>query len=310
MDIAVSNLRHLDVRSSLVDAAAMTSQWDAVTGSKVGALQSALTFGAVESALGRLQHSNLSSALGAWRSDLGRLPSLTLGLDERVLRGPSTYVEHIQSKFDALGRLSTFTLPSVDPTGILDSEHVAELITRGWCVPLHASEEEARAIAEQFTHDEARAHERMCQLIRDHIDSIETEVAQECPHRQSILRDAFAAHRDGTFNLSVPIFLAQSDGIWHERCGHNLFGGNIHDVIAAAQGGRAKGGIIERLLQALTNAEWKLRQPRKKRPAGFSDLNRHRVLHGEATDYGTEINSLQAIALLHFSSAILRSHKN
>ena len=195
----------------------------------------------------------------------------------------------------------------VDIEDLFREEHANTLIENDWCVPMHASERQVVAVAELFKTDPDAATDRMCELVRNQIDSIETDVVQQFPHRETILREAFTAHRQRMFNLSVPVFIAQSDGFWHERCGHNLFGDNIRDVIAATQGERVKGGIIERLLQSLTNPKWKLRQSRKKRAVGFSDLNRHQVLHGEVTDYGTEENSLKAIALLHFSSVILPS---
>jgi len=37
----------------------------------------------------------------------------------------------------------------------------------------------------------------------------------------------------------------------------------------------------------------------------FVGLNRHQVLHGESTQYGTEMNSLKAISLLNYVAHIL-----
>ncbi len=36
------------------------------------------------------------------------------------------------------------------------------------------------------------------------------------------------------------------------------------------------------------------------REAGFNQLNRHQVVHGESLDYGTETNSLKAISFLFY----------
>ncbi|WP_419945094.1 hypothetical protein [Candidatus Poriferisodalis sp.] len=307
METATRNFGQLDAGSLLVDAAATMTRWDALVGLGVGARQSAQTFSAVESTLGRLDHSHSLSAIGSWRSDLGRMSNSTLGLDAHLLGRPGVHVEHILSKLNALARAGVVTRYRVDPTDLVDSEHLAVLIANDWYLPFEATDAEIRAVVEQFEHDKAGANERMCRLIRDHLDRIETDIVQQSPHRESILREAFAAHREGRFNLSIPAILPQIDGIWHERCGHNLFGSDIRKVVAAAQDPQVKGGIIARLLQSLTNPEWKLRQPRRKRAAGFVALNRHQVLHGEVTDYGTEENSLKAIALLHFSSFVLPS---
>lgn len=301
------NHRHLDADRPLVDTAATMSRWDTLMSPRVGALHTTRSFSTVESTLGRLQHSYSASAIESLRNDLGRLSTLTLGPGEQLLRHLGMYVKHIQSSFDALARAGVVTRYRVDPTDLVDSEHLAVLIANDWYLPFEASDAEIRAVVEQFRHDKAGANERMCRLIRDHLDRIETDIAQQSPHREAILREAFAAHREGRFSLSIPAILPQIDGIWHERCGHNLFGSDIRKVIAAAQDPQLKGGFIARLLQSLTNPDWKLRQPRRKRAAGFVALNRHQVLHGEVTDYGTEENSLKAIALLHFSSVVLPS---
>ena len=95
--------------------------------------------------------------------------------------------------------------------------------------------------------------------------------------------------------------------MWLDRCGRNLFGGNIDETIEIAMAGHVRGGIAGKLLRSLTNSQWQLRQSKKERAAGFGELNRHQVLHGEVTDYDTEENSLRAIALLHFSGFMLPS---
>ena len=43
----------------------------------------------------------------------------------------------------------------------------------------------------------------------------------------------------------------------------------------------------------------------KDRSIGFSELNRHQIIHGEVTDYGTEENSLKAVAFLNFCALVL-----
>ena len=53
---------------------------------------------------------------------------------------------------------------------------------------------------------------------------------------------------------------------------------------------------------------WPLAMTRGKRaqqPRDFTELNRHRVLHGEVTNYGTEQNSLKAISLLNYCATVL-----
>ena len=195
-------------------------------------------------------------------------------------------------------------------SSIIGSEGFEVLIENGWYTFADMSAREVRSIADQFLDDPDAANERLCQRIRNRVDRIETELAQRFPGRRSVLADAFAAHRRGIFNLSTPIFITQADGMWLERCGRNLFDGELEATLRAALGDRVPDGIIDRLLRTLASDQWKLRWSKNRRAKGFADLNRHQVLHGEVTDYGTEENSLKAIALLHFSSTILPQPEN
>ena len=189
---------------------------------------------------------------------------------------------------------------------IVGAEGFEVLVENGWYVLSDTSARDVRSIADQFESDPDAANMRMHHWVRDRVDPIEADLTKEFPNRARILADAFAAHRQGSFNLSVPVLIAQTDGIWHERTGRNLFSDDLDKTLQAARGERVRGGVVDRLLQTLTNDQWKLRQSKKNRSAGFSDLNRHQVLHGEVCDYGTEENSLKAIALLHFSNFVLR----
>lgn len=191
-------------------------------------------------------------------------------------------------------------------SGIIGSEGFDVLIENGWYAFADMSALEVRSIADQLLDNPDAATERLCQRVRDRVDQVENELTQQFPSRRSVLADAFAAHRHGTFNLSVPVFIAQADGIWRERCGRNLFQGELEGTLRTALGDRVPGGIIDRLLQTLASDQWKLRWSQKSRAAGCSDLNRHEVLHGEVTGYGNEANSLKAISMLHFSNFVLR----
>lgn len=207
-------------------------------------------------------------------------------------------------------RLTSITGLRIDFEDLFGDEQANTLIEHGWCVLMDAPESSLRAVAELFRTDPEAAGERMRELVRSQVDSIERDVVEQFPRREEVLRDAFDAHRQGKFTLSVPVLMTQIDGFWHERCGRNLFGTPIAETIEFAMVGHARDGIAGQLLRSLANEKWPLRQSKKERAVGFSELNRHKVLHGEDTDYGTEEHSLKMIALLHFSSAMLSRSQN
>ena len=122
------------------------------------------------------------------------------------------------------------------------------------------------------------------------------------PSRDAILTDAFEAHRKGKYTLSVPVFLAQADGIFAEesRGGPTVFMERERKTAAADHSDRAPVTVVKRWLDVFGNVLplWMSRKDRSS--ASFEGLNRHLVLHGESVDYHTEENSLKAISLLHY----------
>ena len=69
--------------------------------------------------------------------------------------------------------------------------------------------------------------------------------------------------------------------------------------------GQMQNDLAREMVRVLLDCDWPLIMTRGARPDGFAGLNRHQVLHGEVTDYGTEENSLKAIALLNYCAFVL-----
>lgn len=151
---------------------------------------------------------------------------------------------------------------------------------------------------------EAGEVEEVEQLLEEHFEaratSIEASLAELFPDRRVILGKAFSAHHRGDFELSVPVFLAQADGICSDRCGEKLFGRS-----------RGKPRTAKYVEQVAANAfqEATLHFLSEPMPISASpdspdfvarSLNRHAVLHGTSTTYGTKRNSLKAISLLQY----------
>ena len=150
----------------------------------------------------------------------------------------------------------------------------------------------------------ASARQVFINKFREDADKLEQTLVEQFPRQAPIISDAFAAHRRGDFNLSVPVFFAQADGIAWDRFGKTLFSSKtIREADRLASDIRED--ILRELFLALMWPEWPHALPVSERPDGFAGLNRHQVMHGESCDYGTEENSLKAMALLNFCSFIL-----
>lgn len=140
--------------------------------------------------------------------------------------------------------------------------------------------------------------------FRDDTDKLEAALVDRFPKRAPVISDAFAAHRRRSYNLSIPVFFAQADGIAWDRFGKTLFSRRTIDE-ADRLASDLREAVLRELFLALMWPKWPLALPASERPDEFDSLNRHQVMHGEVCDYGTEENSLKAMSLLNFCSFIL-----
>jgi hypothetical protein len=137
------------------------------------------------------------------------------------------------------------------------------------------------------------------------VTEIEQSVSAKFPHRGHLIRSAFEAHRREEFDLSVPVLFAQADGICKETIDHYLFTSQDKKPSTAIYVQQiAADTYSAALLSPLANT-LPINVSEKQRPAGFSSLNRHMVLHGESLDYGNRTNSLKAISLINYVSYVL-----
>lgn len=139
-----------------------------------------------------------------------------------------------------------------------------------------------------------------------HAEELCTNLYVWHPRRIQIISKTWKAHTQRDYELSVPIFLAQADGICQELTGFELFGKNGPEPRTAAYVRRFKGTpfrltLLEPFLHLLPISASTRNGSSKKLL-----LNRHAILHGESTDYGTRINSVKAFALLYYAAWVFR----
>jgi hypothetical protein len=154
--------------------------------------------------------------------------------------------------------------------------------------------------------NEAAANEALCDYLEGKLDSIEAAVASRFPARRRFVEAALAAHRRHEYALSIPLLLAQTDGICKDITDEHFFIGKDKRPgtapyvarVAAANGFQA--ALLSPLAETLPISQ------RANRSDDFDGLNRHLVLHGESLDYDTRTNSFKAISLIHFVARALR----
>jgi len=184
------------------------------------------------------------------------------------------------------------------------------LAQRGWFVAgsLYTSQYQAlKKAIEQGK--EAEIEDFMMQHVRSITNHTASGADAKWPHRRAILADAFDAHSKKLYTLSVPIMLAQADGMALEILGAFLFTNKKGKIVEKAkemiegefeQRSLAKsflGLLIETSGLRISTDE---RDNQNAKGLSVSPLNRHGVLHGIDCDYPKECNSLRAIALIDF----------
>ena len=138
----------------------------------------------------------------------------------------------------------------------------------------------------------------LVRFFRERLNAIEQELKDAYPHRSHLFKDAFDAHRTKKYNLSIPVFLSQADGIWQERFSVNLFIGRGRESVAEKYVSDLEHIPAVYLMHPFSISTSPLWIPQGKRKPSFDEFNRHQVLHGASVNYGTEENSLKAISLL------------
>jgi hypothetical protein len=164
----------------------------------------------------------------------------------------------------------------------------------------------------------------MAEYYRKNFEFFSRALLEAHPNRAQALTAALNAHKAGGsdgYYLSIPVFVAQSDGLLTEitktdksalmraRGGTELRGSEaLRKMLAADQESLDLIDPILRLHELdLFKSESERQVAARKSGATFIALNRHQVMHGESWDYGSETNSLKAFSLLAFVGLHLRT---
>lgn len=155
----------------------------------------------------------------------------------------------------------------------------------------------------------SEVEQALSEYFEEHLDEIETSISEKFPHRSHLIKSALKAHQRQEYELSIPVLLAQTDGICFEVASESLFRKeNKNPRTAKFVKQVASDTFWAALLSPLANTI-PINQSEKERPANFVELNRHMVLHGESLDYGTKINSLKTISLINYVAHVLTFDK-
>jgi len=179
----------------------------------------------------------------------------------------------------------------------------------GWYLDPEMSLPELAPLAESLQRGDSTDAERsLADHYRVRLPQIKQELVSWYPARAGIIMPGFEAHRRGEYVLSIPVLLAQADGICKERLGVSLYSRqkrNGPPVTAKAIKKQELDPIEAAMLHPL-EIPLPISASENELKRLLNVLNRHEVLHGISVDYGTEVNSLKAISLLYYVASVLR----
>jgi hypothetical protein len=182
---------------------------------------------------------------------------------------------------------------------------LAALAKEGWYVDPEMGLPFIMSLVRLFEEGQAGAVDiQLSSYFDQRSEAIRDRLCDQFPSRAQILVAAFRAHSRGEYDLSVPVFLAQADGICLELTGVQLYSKRsdgkttkVSEAIAAFD----VDDFVRALLYPLTEV-FPITFNSRERVGQENILNRHAVLHGESVSYGKLINSSKAISLLAFTA--------
>ena len=140
----------------------------------------------------------------------------------------------------------------------------------------------------------------------EHIVEIFDTLERRHPERKHILQEIYSAHIDERYLLSIPAILSQIDGVCFDSYKAKFF---IKDK-SYNYNPEVTSHILKQYQDVLDPylSPFKNKIPISAREQDMAtyqcQLNRHKILHGVDTAYGTEINSLKCLSLLKYISDI------
>lgn len=182
---------------------------------------------------------------------------------------------------------------------------------QGWYLdiemPLNILWKLEKAIEDGSAH---KAEDYFATYFEENLEEIEGRIETKFPSRYRFIRAAFKAHRNKEYVLSIPVLLAQVDGICKDKFDQYLFRKKCKKPQTAIYARQFIGNSFTSALLSPLDTDLPISASEKKRGEDFTGLNRHTVLHGESLDYDTKINSLKAISLLNYVSSIISMNES
>jgi hypothetical protein len=183
---------------------------------------------------------------------------------------------------------------------------ISELANQGWFVPSlgELRSRDTKNIRGLSNKSQTDRDMFLCEFYEARLLHIQSVLVRKYPVREQPLSQAFEAHENEKYFLSTNTFLSQADGIFQdlifiENGVYSRKQNKGVPVVKQFLGGAKLDDYMLAYLQPLWSKNALNRNKRDCQDYPFM-INRHSVLHGTSTNYGTKMNSLKSISFLFF----------
>lgn len=193
-----------------------------------------------------------------------------------------------------------------------------KLAEKGWFLSLDIPISACRELSISPIDDTTES--KLVEFYKARTDQILVDLNTAFPERAHLFQSAFEVHNQKNYNASIPLILAQAEGICVDMLDVKLFSKpNGVPITKCKVEDRIKkgsfGGIIEAFVEPLLSGSAlslnkKEMRHRRNKHSGYDVLNRHEILHGSDKNYGSEVNSLRAISLLDYLMGLKKYFEN
>lgn len=248
-----------------------------------------------------------SNELNEMNSDFKNITSEFSHVINEVFLHYREIIKFIQQSWESVVFIIKET---IDNAPAITKKVLTMLGQHGWYVSLEMPMSMPMKMVKRLLHGEMEVvDDIMCKFLELKLESIEKFICDQYPKRTNVIKSAFFAHKIKEYNLSIPVFLAQADGICCDSTGYQLYS-KIKKIPKTSQFVEqfTTDSFIASILEPLRVPMPISANPNERNQKEIT-FNRHQILHGEVFDYGTEINSYKAISLLNYLCSILPRSK-
>ena len=229
-------------------------------------------------------------------------------MPEELAEGLKEYlVEKVKSDKSFAKKFVTFMagLASVPENIRIFSEEAAMI---GW---FSTSESFLGEMKKAFDQGQDALDQYMLNEIDSNYEKIKSSILSFHSNRKEILSCAFELHESQKWIASIPLFLAQTEGVFSENVGSFLFSEHTQRKEKLANRFKDKSEQYMPYLYSPFEVETQFSSSiSSKSPANKRNgPNRNGILHGSRKhlDYGSKINSYKCISLLSYVSMVFAS---